>query len=450
MDTYFPYMRNFYLNFLCLLSAVLIFAGCSKSNNSSHGNNNNQPADISGISPAEGPQGTKLTISGSGFSSTASLDSVFINGKQAVVTSASDTQLVVTVPALAGTGTVSVRVKASTATGPVYTYDYQYMVSTLAGGNTNIIDGTGANAGFGVLNGITNDGTYLYLGDESLDQMRKVTMNTGVVTTFAGSGLVLKDVNGTLTSAGFATPADIKLNGTTMYVLDAGSGTNGASVRKISGTAVTSIVGGGTSGFKNATGTAARFGNCWGFAIDASGNFYIADANNNVIRKVTAGGTASTFAGSGATGSTDGTGTSASFNGPYDVAVDASGNIFVADQYNNSIRKITPAGVVSTFAGSGAAGATDGTGTAASFNLPEGMAFDNIGNLFVADMNNNTIRKITPDGKVTTIAGSGAIGTGDGLGLAATFAYPADLTVDSAGNIYVADGSYIIRKLTLQ
>ena len=432
------------------MTAIFIIEGCSKSNNSSKGNSNNGPAQITGISPAEGPQGTHITISGKGFNSTASLDTVFINGKQATVVSATDTQLVVTVPALAGTGDVSVNVKSSSATGPLFTYDYQYMVSTLAGGNTNIVDGTGANAGFGVLNGITNDGTYLYLGDESLDQMRKVTMTTGVVTTFAGSGLVIKDVNGTLTSAGFATPADVKMNGSTMYVLDAGSGTNGASVRKISGTAVTSIVGGGTSGFKNATGTAARFGNCWGFVLDASGNFYIADANNNVIRKVTSGGTASTFAGSGATGSTDGTGAGASFNGPYDVAIDANGNLFVADQYNNTIRKITPAGVVTTFAGSGAPGATDGTGTAASFNLPEGLAFDSNGNLFVADMNNNTIRKITADGKVTTIAGSGQIGTGDGLGTTATFAYPSDLTIDSVGNIYVADGSYIIRKLTLQ
>ena len=443
-------MRKFYPMFLCLITAIFIIEGCSKSNNSSNNKNNNQPAAISGIKPAEGPQGTQVTISGKGFSSTPSLDTVLINGKQAAVVSASDTQLVVTVPALAGTGNVSVTVKSSSANGPVFTYDYQYMVSTLAGGNNNIVDGTGANAGFGVLNGITNDGTYLYLGDESLDQMRKVTMSTGVVTTFAGSGLVLKDVNGTLTTAGFATPADVKMSGSTMYVLDAGSGTNGASVRKISGTAVTSIVGGGTSGFKNATGTAARFGNCWGFVLDASGNFYIADANNNVIRKVTPGGTASTFAGSGATGNTDATGASASFNGPYDIAIDGSGNLFVADQYNNTIRKITPAGVVTTFAGSGNPGSADGTGTAASFNLPEGLAFDSNGNLFVADMNNNTIRKITAAGVVTTIAGSGQIGTGDGLGLTATFAYPSDLTVDSVGNIYVADGSYIIRKLTLQ
>ena len=440
-------MRIQFRFYLCLFFAVLVFEGCSKSNNNS--STTGQAPEISGINPAEGPQGTQVTIKGKGFSTTASLDTVYFNGKQAPVTSASDTQLVVTVPPLAGTGNVTVHVK-ETADGPVFTYDYQYMVTTLAGGNANIVDGTGTNAGFGALNGISNDGTYLYLGDISSDQMRKVTMTQGVVTTFAGSGPVLTDANGSLSTAGFATPADVIVSGSTFYVLDAGSGTNGASIRMISGSTVSSITGGGAKGNTNGTGSGAHFGNCWGFAMDGSGNFYIADANNNMIRKVTSAGTSSTFAGNGGVGSVDATGTNALFDGPYDIAIDHSGNLFVSDQYNNKIREITPAGVVTTFAGSGTAGSADGTGTAASFNLPEGLAFDNNGNLFVADMNSQKIRKITPDGVVTTIAGTGSIALTNGLGSVAAFAYPADLTVDTNGNIYVADGSNVIRKLALQ
>jgi len=123
-----------------------------------------------------------------------------------VVNSATPTQLVVTVPAQAGTGAVSVTLKDGTLSGPIFTYDYQYMVTTLAGGNTNMVDGTGATAGFGVLNGITNDRNgNLYVGDLTNDNIRKVTTDKGVVTTIAGTGMVLADVDGPIASAAFAT-----------------------------------------------------------------------------------------------------------------------------------------------------------------------------------------------------------------------------------------------------
>ena len=153
-------------------------------------------AAISGISPTEGPLGTQVTITGTGFSTQPSADTVYFNGKQAVVTSATATQLVVTVPAQAGTGIVSVSTNGTSVTGPLFTYDYQYMVTTLAGGNANMVDGTGANAGFGVLNGITNDRNgNIYVGDETLSTIRKVTTDKGVVTTIAGTGMVLADVD---------------------------------------------------------------------------------------------------------------------------------------------------------------------------------------------------------------------------------------------------------------
>ncbi len=159
---------------------------------------------ISGISPVEGPLATSVTITGTGFNDTLSLDTVWINGKQAVVTSATATQLVVTVPTGAGTGVVAVNVKGGGATGPVFTYDYTYQVTTLAGGNSNLVDGTGTGAGFGVLNGIANDGNgNLYLTDLTLGTIRKVTADKGVVTTIAGTGMVLADADGTLATGGF-------------------------------------------------------------------------------------------------------------------------------------------------------------------------------------------------------------------------------------------------------
>jgi IPT/TIG domain/NHL repeat len=442
---------------ICILAGITFFASCLKteipipppppSGNSTGSSGPN----VSGISPSEGPLATAVTIKGTGFNDTLSLDTVFINGKQAVVTSATDTQLVVTVPVGAGTGAVTVNVKGGGATGPTFTYDYTYQVTTLAGGNSNLVDGTGTGAGFGVMNDITNDGNgNLYVGDMSLGTIRKITTDKGVVTTIAGTGMVAADVDGTLATAAFATPTDIIVSGSTLYVLDGGSGSNCGSIRMISGNNVTTIAGGGSFGAANGTGTGAHFGNLWGFARDANGNFFVPDPQYYVIREVTAAGVETTFAGVGGSGYYNATGTQAVFNQPSYAAIDANGNIFVSDVNNSVIREITPAGVVTTFAGSGTAGSADGTGTAASFNLPADLAFDKNGNLYLADQGNNKIRKITPAGVVTTIAGTGAVGTADGSGSTAQFGYPTGVTVDPSGTIYVADGSNVIRKIGVQ
>ena len=158
------------------------------------------------------------------------------------------------------------------------------------------------------------------------------------------------------------------------------------------------------------------------------------------------------MAGSGASGGADGTGTAATFNSPIGIAVDASGNAYVTDNDNRKIRKITPAGVVTTFAGSGANGSADGTGTAATFAMPYGITIDGSGNLFITDLFNYKIRKITPAGVVTTIAGSGASGSADGIGSAASFSSPYSVTTNSSGTLlYVADKiTYKIRKVTIK
>src|SRR5439155_27694 len=161
---------------------------------------------------------------------------------------------------------------------------------------------------------------------------------------------------------------------------------------------------------------------------------------NNTIRQITPAGVVSTLAGvAGASGCADGTGSAARFNSPLGVAVDSAGNLYVADTNNDTIRKITPGGVVSTLAGvAGSSGRADGTGTAALFNCPVGETVDRTVTTHGADTLNNTIRKITPAGVVSTLAGlAGSSGSADGTGSAARFNNPEGVTVDSAGNVYV-------------
>jgi sugar lactone lactonase YvrE len=186
--------------------------------------------------------------------------------------------------------------------------------------------------------------------------------------------------------------------------------------------------------------------------VDASGNVYVADTNNHTVREVTAAGSVTTLAGqAGVAGSADGSGTAAQFNGPSGIAVDGSGVVYVADTLNHTIRQITPAGAVTTIAGTaGVSGAVDATGSAARFYGPQGLVLDGAGNLFIADTNNDTIRQLaTAGGGVTTVAGQGGIaGSADGLISQATFHYPASVGRDGAGNLYVVDtDNHAVRKI---
>jgi sugar lactone lactonase YvrE len=221
-------------------------------------------------------------------------------------------------------------------------------------------------------------------------------------------------------------------------------------IRKVTPEGVVMTLAGlaGTPGSADGVGSAARFNLPVGLAVDGVGNIYVAEVDNHTIRKITPVGAnwvVTTIAGqAGFQGSGNGTGTAARFNFPGGVAVDSATNIYVADTWNHTIRKVTPARVVTTLAGlAGNAGSADGTGTAARFNHPSGVAVDTAGNVYVADTFNNTIRKVTPVGTnwvVRTLGGeAGILGSANGTGSATRFSNPNGVAVDSAGNLYVAD-----------
>ncbi len=288
-----------------------------------------------------------------------------------------------------------------------------------------------------------------YVADTSSNTIRKIT-SAGVVSTLAGSAGVAGSQDGAGSSAWFNQPGGVAVDGAgNVCVADTGN----ATIRKITPSGTVSTLAGspGSRGNQDGTGSAASFSSPVGLAVDGAGNLYVTDAFNATIRKITPAAVVSTVAGSAANrGGADGTGAAARFNYPNGVAVDTAGNLYVADTYNDTIRKITPNGVVTTLAGSaGISGATDLTGSNALFNQPYGVAMDGAGNVYVADTGNGTIRKITPDGAVTTVAGmAGIAGLGDGAGSSALFNQPHGLWVDSAGNIYVADtGNAALRKI---
>lgn len=366
---------------------------------------------------------------------------------------------------------------AADAAGNIYVTDYLSVHkiaggvdSVFAGGSaTGSADGTGAAASFYEPSSVTTDSAgNVYVLDLKNSSIRKITPGA-VVSTFTGRTAAPGSADGAGAAARFDAPRGVAVDSAgNVFVADSENNT----VRKVTPAGVTSVFAGTVGKFGYADGSSALFSLPSGVAFDKSGNLFVADSLNQVIRKITPAGVVSTLAGDPSNsievgivrgGSSDGTGSNASFRlsivpvSPASLyrfvcqgalTVDQGGNIYVADCGNDTIRKVTSAGVVTTIAGSAQVyGSADGAD--ARFNSPSGIAVDSSGNVYVADSGNNTIRKITSAG-VSTLAGSaGVAGSSDGMGTAASFNNPQGITVGSSGNLYVADtGNHTIRKIT--
>ncbi len=299
----------------------------------------------------------------------------------------------------------------------------------------------------------------IFVSDYNNNRIRKIS-SSGIITTIAGGGNCGTNYcgdGGPATSAQLYHPVGLAVDANNnLYIADKDNGR----VRMINSSGIISTVAGSTLlGFSGDGGlaTAAALQSPTGVALDASNNLYIADSYNYRIRKVNSSGIISTIAGSGTSGFSGdgGQAISAQLNLPYGVVADFAGNIYIADYNNNRIRKVNSSGVISTIAGSGTAGFSGdgGQATMASFNKPAALAFDGVGNLYIADVYNNRIRKINLSGVVSTVAGGGSCGVsycGDGgSATAAQLATPIGLSFNSSGNLYIADfGNNRVRKVT--
>ncbi|MFA6958649.1 MAG: NHL repeat-containing protein [Thermoanaerobaculia bacterium] len=325
-------------------------------------------------------------------------------------------------------------------------------VTTLAGlaGQAGPDNGTGSQARFQHPSALTVDTQgNVYVADENDHTIRKVTP-AGVVTTFAGRSGTVGSADGSASVARFWAPSGIEIDASgNLYVADSYNGT----IRKVTPGGVVSTFAGAALvfGSNDGTGGAARFARPVSIAVDASGNVFVADDGNHNIRRITSGRVVSTLAGNAlAHGSVDGTGTAARFYGPYGVSADSQGNLFVSDNYNQTLRKVTPAGVVTTVAGLASAGSDDGGIGVARFDAPTDVELDAGGNLVVTDSYNNTVRTVTPGGNVTTLAGlAGASGSANGQGSAARFNLPSYLAIGPGGDVYVSDQyNFTVRRIT--
>ena len=414
---------------LCLMAGMFVLPSCKKDKETTPTPPPAANVTVRAISPSAGPKSTLVAISGTNFGTNSSVIRVYFNNVQASVSSLNDTLITALVPVNAGTGTVRVEKSTTSVNGPAFEYYVTNRVLTVAGSSQGFADGNAASAQFNIVSGVVKDASgNLFVCDRDNHRIRKITPQ-GIVSTFAGGTMGFAD--GTGTAARFNQPYCITMDAAGNFYV--GDRIN-HSVRKITAAGVvTTIAGNGTAGDVDGTGSAARFNEPIGLAVNSAGIIYVADYINHKIKKITAAGAVTTYQNIVVFG----------------LAVDAADNLYGTGYYNHYIYKFSPSGVYTLIAGeNGTAGQLDGTGAAARFNFPAGIAVDVIGNLYVCDAFNHRIRKISASGVVTTLAGNDP-GVMDGIGSGASFDTPLGICGDFENKaVYVADfNNSRIRKL---
>ncbi len=345
----------------------------------------------------------------------------------------------------AAMGTATLRISSGTVSS-IRTFqvlERHPQVTTLAGSTNGFADGSGAAAKFSTPSDVALEPNGdLLVADLWNYRIRRITP-AGVVTTYAGSG-VSETTDGPLLSARFKSPIRLAhYSGGNLFVLELND-----AVRRIASDTVTTYAGTGLSGYEDGPAGSAQFSSPSGLIIDPRGNVFVSDSENNCIRRIAVDGSVTTVAGTLNPGFMDGYGTTARFNSPAGLALDAAGNLYIADMGNHAIRKLTPQGLVVTVAGNGSYGYFDGNGREARFNTPLDVEVGPDGQIYVADFQNHRIRMIGPSGAVSTLAGRGVKGSKNGEASLAQFYFPGAIALAPDGVLYVSDnGNHLIRKI---
>jgi uncharacterized protein (TIGR03437 family) len=343
---------------------------------------------------------------------------------------------------------------------PAASHGQTYTITTIAGSASSGYTGDGGAATSAQLANATglavDKAGNVYVADTGNQRIRQI-LPDGTISTVVGTGTgAYSGDGGKASSAAVSQPNGVAVDASgNLFIADTGNNV----IRKVvSGGTISTVAGKNSSGAgfsgDGAAATSAQLNQPLGMAVDSSGNLFIADFGNNCVRKVTSSGTISTVAGDGTAGSfgDGGPATSARLNGPRSVAVDALGNLYIADSFNNRVRMVAPDGTISTVAGTSSAGYSGdlGLATKAQLNSPRSLAVDGAGNLYIADYTNDRIRKVAPNGAINTIAGNGRFGyTGDwGPAVNAMLRFPLGVAASQAGNVYISDTqNYVIRLL---
>lgn len=388
-----------------------------------------KPADLAifqEISPTKTTPGGTVTLNGQNLPLPSAEVAVTVGGLPVAgwSTTADRAQMVLTLPSNAFSGNVEITRGASTWTGPFV--PVAGTVGTLVGGLQGTADGRGRFAAFSLITTAyrTAQGEVL-IADYGNNHIRRLDAAGNVTTLRDGSGAPISNVGGVVSDSQGNVFATCQSDHTIKKITPSGL--------------MTTLAGSGTPGYQDGTGAGAIFSYPHSLAIDAAGNLYVTDYNNHRIRMVTPAGVVTTLAGGATAGSTDGTGTNALFSSPNAICYDGVDTLYISEAGNHRIRKLTISSrAVTTLAGS-TQGYADGNGATAQFDYPHAVAVDPSGNVYVGEYNGERIRKITPAGVVSTLAGTGTAGYIDGPLATARFYGPSGLSLDPAGNLYVAD-----------